>query len=145
MSFGKTTKESALQTCYFFKEKNTTENQFKETGGDADSGYMKRKPYIKDSKKCFFVTDTFIDLFKTNTYLPFGVNMKLRFFRNTDDFILMHDDTKKYKIKILDLTLRMHRIHLKPETISKHDSHFRRGGKSIMVITIFLILYIFKN
>lgn len=140
LSFNENTQNSALQTCYFFKEKNGTEQQHKEAGGDSNSGYMKRKPYIKNSKKCFFVSDTFIDLFKCNSYLPFGVNLKIRFFRNNDEFILMHDDAKKYKIKILDLKLRLKRVHLKPETIAKHSSHFEKGGMSILVSRIYLFV-----
>ena len=89
---------------------------------------MKRKEDVKESKKAFFITDTYVDLFKTHTYLPSGVNLKIRYFRQNDEFSLMHDGTKNYKIKILDLKLRFKKQILKPDLISRHLGIFERGG-----------------
>ena len=128
LSFGQAAKNSVLKTSYFYKDKVGTENTYTSTGADAESGYMRRKGEVSESKKAFFLTDTYVDLFKTHTYLPSGVNLKIRYFRQNDEFSLMHDGTKNYRIKILDLKLRFKKMILKPETINRHLGVFERGG-----------------
>ena len=66
--------------------------------------------------------------FQTHKHLPSGLNLKIRYFRQNDEFSLLHDGTKNYRIKILDLKLRFKKIILKPETINRHLSVFQRGG-----------------
>ena len=68
-SFGSNAKKTILQTSHFVKELCGSEQTFKKAGADASSGYMLRQPYVcaKD-KKCSFISDTFVDLFKVGIF-----------------------------------------------------------------------------
>ena len=79
-------------------------------------GYTERKALIAGSKECHFHTPLLIDFMALNRLYPNCSSIVLRLSRNPVEFLLMAADTsKQYKIKIVNLLLKIDKVTLNPQ------------------------------
>ena len=66
-------------------------------------------------------------------FLPPGIHMKLKFIRNSDNFVILNSDAaKKYKIKLLDLYVEFRKI-LVDEPILRRELQLFDSGKPYLI------------
>jgi hypothetical protein len=90
-------------------------------GDKCNSGFVKRKEFIKSSKKLCFSTILHIDFFQCHRLLLPGCEIKLKLIRADDNFSIISDGLEA-KIKITNLWLKVRRITATPEINQKIET-----------------------
>lgn len=127
LSFDKTAANTFLKTANFAKDESSSITQVKTVTDDKTSGYLKRRALVKNGKVFNFVTSLHLDFFRTSKLIAAGIGFKLKFVKNNDDFIILSEDEKEYKVEILDLKISIQRVSISSSLYTKHISNFERG------------------
>lgn len=124
LSYDKLTKDNIRTNSLYFPGDPGKENHQNKAGGDNLEKSTKKfeKDMLLNLKDGIeFITLIHVDLFHCVRYLPDKMNLKLKFFRNSDEMTLtqiVHKsgvDIGKYKIEIVDLRLRVHKLQVSDE------------------------------
>lgn len=96
---------------------------YKDTAGKFDSledndGLEQRRELTKNSQVFEMIGNIHADFFNQDRYLINNVEMRLKFTRNKDAFMLM--SSKDEKLKILDATLYVRKVRLSPSILIAH-------------------------
>ena len=128
LSYGSDAKNTFLQTAGYFVDhgKTCTQNETA-SNGETESGYYKRRQLLKESKIWNFGTSLHLDIFDCPVPLPPGVNMSLKLFRNSDDFVIISTESKEYKIKILSLALEFRKLDFMPAKVANDLAIIEKG------------------
>ena len=121
-----------MQTAGYYKDHAETCERNAKQGGDKTSGYQLRKEMIESSKVWQFGTSLHIDFLDSSKPLPPGVNMTLKLHRNNDDFVIIKNDDKEYKIKLLKLGVEFRKIDYMPAKVARDIMRFENGEEYIM-------------
>lgn len=111
LSYGKNAKSTHLQMSGWYDDEEGKSDKIKV--GD-NKGVHKRNELIKGGKKCYFATPLFIPILHSPRLLPTGVDMKFKFIKQKDAFIVLAFESKVYEVHILDLKLYYNRVELNP-------------------------------
>ncbi len=125
-SFSKQHKDTFLEkSCLYIPDKPGTEAvNNKNTAG---TGYLKRARLLKKNKELEFITPIHCDLFMSGMMLIPGVSMRVKLFRNQDQFTIMAPtNNNTYKIKFLDLSLSLKSMSLRNDITEKHSLRLLR-------------------
>ena len=79
-----------------------------------NNGLHQRYLYSRQSKTVTVMGSLRIDMFEQERYLPNGINLKLRFHRQRDPFVLMHDGTENFKIVLEDAYMLIRKVKTSP-------------------------------
>ena len=131
-SYGYDAKSTILQTAGYYKDHAESCERNAKQGGDKTSGYLLRKEMIELSKVWQFGTSLHIDFLDSSKPLPPGVNMTLKLHRNNDDFVIIKNDDKEYKIKLLKLGVEFRKIDYMPAKVARDIMRFENGEEYIM-------------
>ena len=132
-------------TELYVEDRSGEEDINTKTGANAQSGYVIRRNFIKDSREIDFQSELAIDLLHCKTYLLPGIQLSLKCVRNDDEMTLLGPkmDAKakvdnstdkidcRYKIKILGLRLQLEYVTLDPRFAKYHAEALERGAKAL--------------
>ena len=121
-----------MQTAGYYKDHAESCERNAKQGSDKTSGYQLRKELVETSKVWQFGTSLHIDFLDSSKPLPPGVNMTLKLHRNNDDFVIIKNDDKEYKIKLLKLGVEFRKIDYMPAKVARDIMRFENGEEYIM-------------
>lgn len=84
-----------------------------------NTGYIKRKAFIAESKPFDCVCPLTHDFLRSKNHLMPGQTLTITLNRASDEFVLLTGSANKFKVEILDLRLYAERIQVAPEVIDK--------------------------
>ena len=61
-----------------------------------------------------------------------GVNIKLKFVKNSDNFLIITKQSTEFRVKLLDLKLSLQKMELSPSLFSKHVALFEKNHNVYM-------------
>ena len=131
-SYGYDAKMTILQTAGYYKDHAATCKQNAKSGSETTSGYYNRKELVKESKVWEFGTSLHIDFMDCPKPLPPGVNMTLKLHRNNDDFVIIKNDNKEYKIKLQKLGVEFRKLDFMPAKVARDLARFESEEPYIM-------------
>lgn len=108
LNYGRSAKTSHLTSRLWYKDTAGKFNDFKE-----NEGLLKRASFIKGSKTVDLMSNIHHELFGSDKLLINGVEMRLKFHLNKDEFFLQSEDTN-VKVHIIDATLFVRKVRIKP-------------------------------
>jgi len=121
---GYKTHPALLESSLFFKD---TAGYLDDTSkGGRNEGLVARAEYFSGSKICELEGNIYHDFFFTSKYLPFGIQLDLKFYPQSDDFILIQDDDTLYEFHILSAVLRVCKVNLNPNIITAHSEVMKK-------------------
>ena len=121
-----------MKTALFYKDKpiNCTINA---ADADASSGYQMRKNHVTKSQTCPFVTSLHIDFLNSSKWLPPGLNLRLKFIRNDDNFVILANAANEtYKIKLLQLYVEFRKISVDVPIMKREMDLLDKGQPYVM-------------
>lgn len=86
----------------------------------ANTGHIARAEATAESKVAEYYGPVNLDLFQQNRYLLSHVDMRLRFKRAEDTFVLLDSTTTAYKVEVVKAVLHVRRALVSPEVINGH-------------------------
>ena len=132
LGYSSDAKNTFLKTALFYKDKptNCTINA---ADGDTSSGYRMRKNHVTKSQTCPFVTSLHIDFLNSSKWLPPGLNLRLKFIRNDDDFVILANAANgTYKIKLLQLYVEFRKISVDVPIMKREMDLLDKGQPYVM-------------
>jgi hypothetical protein len=91
-------------------------------GTNTNSGFVARNKLIKGSKWCYFNLPLHIDIFQIRKLWPSGLNLQVRIYRSSPNFILMSGESNKtYQIEYSQLELEFSKCTLNPKIQQAHQ------------------------
>ena len=132
LSYGYDAKKTILQTAGYYKDHATSCKYNKKEANDTASGYYLRRELVKNSKIWDFGTSLHCDFLDSNRPIPPGVNLVIKFHRNDDNFVLIQNDNKEYKIKLLKLGIEFRKLDYMPAKVSRDLERFSKGEPYII-------------
>ena len=121
LRFGSDAKQSQLSTQLWVKDTTGHFDDVDFTNGDNTNGIV-RMAYIKESKLIDLQGPIMHDLFQVRRYILNQVGVSIRFHRSNPTFSLLSNETKKYKIDIREMTLKVCKIQVNPAVITAHNA-----------------------
>ena len=89
----------------------------------SNEGLVKRHQYSGGGAEVQLHTPIFHDLFQIEEYLPSHMQLKLRFWPNLDEFVIMSgEDLEKYRYEITDCVLEMVGVEVTEAILRKHQA-----------------------
>ena len=97
-------------------------------GEGGNSGLIDRFQFTKGGAECLLRAPIFHDLFQMSEYLLPGLELKLRFWPSSDNFVLMSGEaeTSLYWVEIQDIVLQMTGIEVTENLRKQHLSMLNR-------------------
>ena len=93
--------------------------------------YNQHGKFYNFSKELFFTAPNPILFF--SSWVPPGIHMKLKFIRNSDNFVILADGPDdKYRIKILELYVEFRKIQVDTSILSREMQLFDSGKPYLM-------------
>lgn len=138
LGYGAEAKATTLQTALFFKENATVAKDNKTAPSPTEiqkfSGYAQRKELVKQSQEVPFCTNLHVDFFQSPRWLPPGVHMRLKFIRNSDEFLIIstEGEAKKFRFKLLSLYVEFRKIQVKTSILNREMSLLKSGKPYVM-------------
>ena len=88
--------------------------EVEKTNGEPTSEDVPTRQLRTDQSAVFEVSGPiYADVLQTSKYIPNGISIDIKLVKNSDKFFLMSaQDTKEYKLQILDMYLIVNRVHL---------------------------------
>ena len=107
-------------------------NKITKTGNDVKSennnqAYIRRRAFCKSSKEFDFYSPICSDILQCDRLLHSSANLKIRLLREVDEFSILSETDKNWKIKIKDLKLYAHYVKLSDSLINQHAAKLRRS------------------
>ncbi|XP_071832414.1 uncharacterized protein F54H12.2-like [Apostichopus japonicus] len=124
LSYGSEAKQSYLTSGLFYKDTAGRMDEPSPLATDdvVNFGLKKRHSFINESKTVDMLGCIHSDIFFQEKYLLNGVTMKLKLIRSKDEFCLMSGDAdEKYKVIIIDASLFVRKVKLKPAVSLGHE------------------------
>ena len=115
LSYSKEAKETHLLTGLYLDDAEPAAIKIEES-----DSLKKRNKWIKKSKKVYFMTPLYLDIFQCERLLPPNVGLKLRLIKAEDSFGLI-GPTNDFKISIKDLKLYVRKIEINEKLRIKHQ------------------------
>jgi hypothetical protein len=109
LTYGKSAKDTHLYCSMYHKDTPGKETDL----SDANKGFILRQSRIKN-KKITFSNLIHSDFFQCHKYLIPNTSIKLKFIRSDDNFVLLGEEGKSYKIKFNKLKLQVRKIKIDP-------------------------------
>ena len=121
LSYNDAAKKSYLRTSLFEEDGLGHAKIVKHTEGTKDSGYSKRKEWIKNGKTCHFSSMIHCDIFSIKKYLIPEVSIKIDLQRAKENFFLLAESKYKdhFEMELIDL-----KLHLRTVKVSKDLDDF---------------------
>ena len=114
--------ESAAQTNLFFKDTAYKFNKTDLDGAGANLGLVSRHEFTKGGAQVSIISPIAHDLMQINEFLPSGMEMKFRFWPNSDEFfVISGETTEQYKYEIDDVILTMVGFELGESVLMRHN------------------------
>ena len=114
-----------------------------EIADPGNNGLHRRYLFSRQSKKVTVMGSPRIDLFEQERYLPNGISLKLRFHRQREPFVLMHDAGTAYKIVLDDAFMLIRKVKTSPgvqlghtEALLKEPAKFPITRKECKAIAV---------
>ena len=85
-------------------------------------GLYERSAFTKNGKIWELQAPMCLDEFKIQKYLPAGLSYKLKLWRNTDAFCLMHNPKEKYFLDIVNVCFQQNRVLINPAVLLVQNS-----------------------
>ena len=104
--YGEVAKKSQLTSSLFYKDDPQKFDVSELAGNDANSGFVKRRTFIRANQWLDMIGHIHADLFFQDRYLINQVNVKLRFIRSQDTFALVEADENRIIIADMVLCVR---------------------------------------
>jgi len=121
LTYGYDARNTALRAQQFHMDTNEHFESFTH-----NLGLNARKAICKESKTFQVSSPIHSDFFQTDKLLPPGLSILLRLHRAADSFVIMTNDNKRYKLKMMDMKLYVRFITLSNELTSKHINLFEK-------------------
>ena len=121
---GYRTHPALLESALFLKD--TAGYLDDTTKGGPNEGLVARAEYFSGSKVCELEGNIYHDFFLTSKFLPFGIQLDLKLYPQSDDFILIQDDDTPYEFHILNAILRVCKVNLNPNIITAHSEVMKK-------------------
>ena len=131
LNYDQAAKSSQLELSMFYPH---TSGDFTLTKNTESPGIEIRRKRIKGSRVCDLIGKVHVDLSYCDQYLLSGVDVRLRFVRSKDQFVLNAcpvDDTTPihpYKVKILHAGLFVKKLKINPQVSLSHARVLGNGG-----------------
>ncbi|XP_046560161.1 uncharacterized protein F54H12.2-like [Haliotis rubra] len=134
LNYGADAKSSQLTSQLFYKDTGNDNDDIESTDAVAggNDGLLKRGDYIAKSQEITMVGNLFEDVFNMDRYLINGVKLNVTLYRTDPQFCLMSGVANtKYKISILDASLKVCYLKVNPALILAHNTLFeeKTNGK----------------
>ncbi|XP_067687084.1 uncharacterized protein [Haliotis asinina] len=134
LNYGADAKSSQLTSQLFYKDTGNDNDDIESTDAVAggNDGLLKRGDFIAKSQEITMVGNLFEDVFSMDRYLINGVKLNVTLYRTDPQFCLMSGvGNTKYKISILDATLKVCYLKVNPALILAHNTLFeeKTNGK----------------
>lgn len=137
LSYGSDYMNSQAPCALFFKETN------KKSLDDSNTGFKKRKEYIKDSKQVELIGKLKIDLCSQNRYILNDTNVCISLTKNSDTFSLFYlpaasADPKDQnpKVKFMDASFFVRKHVLYPSIAISHQKLLENGMSAHYPVTL---------
>ena len=125
-------KNTFLKTALVYKDKPSN-CRIVAADNDDSSGYQLRKNHVEKSQICPFVTSFHVDFLNSSRWIPPGVNLRLKFIRNDDDFVVIADAANgTYKIKLLELFVEFRKISVDTPIMKKEMDLLDKGQPYVL-------------
>ena len=98
-----------------------------DTLGDANLGFKSRKSFAAESNPINLITKIHCDLFNQEKHLIFGVPLKLRLTRNTNQFCILAAADKNVKIEILGVDFFVRKLDLADYKFNEISSNLKNN------------------
>ena len=120
LNFGTESKTTQLTSELFFKDRAGFMNDPNTLTG-SNTGLLYRAEYTALSQSVDLMGHLQIDAFQTDRFLLNGVELRLKFYRNKPDFVLMSgDENANYKIIIEQAILKICKVEVNPSVTLAH-------------------------
>lgn len=110
LTYGQSAKETHLYCSMYSKDTVDKEDNVE----GLNEGWKSRKERVISKHKINFSNIIHSDFFQCHKYLIPNTDLKLKFIRNEDNFSLIGDGTKTFKIKVNSLKLQIRKIRIDP-------------------------------
>ena len=110
------------QTSGFYYDTPGNLNSVDFTTAGVNKGLLQRYEFTKDGHEVWCEGSLAHDFFKLPGYLPSGLQVILRLWPHSGDFLLMNGtETDSYKVKITECVLVMQGVELSASTLAAHN------------------------
>lgn len=128
LNYGSTALDSHLTSSLWYQD---THNHMDSTGTGEDAenaGLVKRSRFARNSQFIDLLGRVHSDIFFQDRYMLNGVDLRLRFVRNKDAFILMSgENNAAYKIQMIQAVLRVRKVKISPSIRVAHAKALEIG------------------
>lgn len=140
-SYGRDAFNSHLAYSWHQPEQQVTADQANDFDAYTTTyaGDNARLRHAADGRVLCFSCPLHVDFLHTNRYLPSGINLRLRFHRNSDEFLLFQPEeelptgdnpvrppTPAYGLRFHQLMLQVRKLEMSPSVLAKHHSRFAK-------------------
>lgn len=113
---------SGAQTNLFFKDTPYAFSKTELDGKGANTGLIARHEYTRAGAEVYVISPIAHDLMQVQEYLPNEIEIKLRFWPNTDEFfIISGESSERYKYVVEDCILEMHGYEPSDNVLMRHN------------------------
>ena len=110
---------SALEGILFFQDNDGALDSVSIPGPNI--GLQKRAEFFSRGKVCELEGTLCHDIFQSVTKnIPFGVDIGVKLYRQSDSFILLHNSETQYEFNILNAVLKVSKVHVNPNILAAH-------------------------
>ena len=98
--------------------------------GSENIGFYERSNFTKDGGVWQLESPVLLDEFGIEKYLPGNLSFKLKFWKNCDDFCLLHSDGEKYYVHIESVYFKQHRVNINPSVLLAQNDLLKQMNAS---------------
>jgi hypothetical protein len=115
LNYDEPAKSSQLTARLWYKDTAGKMDDFK-----SNAGLTKRATFVSSSKTVDMIGNIHHDLFNQDKFLLNGVEMRLKFIKNKDEFHLMSENPS-VKAEIMDASLLVRKVRISPTVLLAHN------------------------